>query len=84
MLMQVAREEPGTDPGDAFRKQTEDQLVAIIATARSIAATSEEMLRDVAVGRTADRREQQIVLATSRLVAAGRHQLSALRSVLAG
>ena len=82
MLMQDAREEPGASPDHEFYSQADGQLVAIIATARSIAATGEELLRDIAVGRTAAMREQQIVLAMSRLVAAGRQQLAALRSVL--
>jgi hypothetical protein len=62
--------------------EVDQRLAEIIATARAIASVTEELMRSQEFGWTAGMSEQRTLDATTRLMTASQHQLSALRSML--
>jgi hypothetical protein len=62
--------------------EIDQRLAEIIATARAIASVTEELMRAQEFGWTAGLGEQRTLDATTRLMTASQHQLSALRSML--
>jgi hypothetical protein len=69
-------------PLSPVTSEVDQRLAEIIATARAIASVTEELMRSQEFGWAAGISEQRTLDATTRLMTASQHQLSALRSML--